>query len=184
MPEPSFSKHRLPVVGVMGSGSSAQEPLASLVGAALADLGVHLLTGGGQGVMASVSRGFFGVRHRRGLVLGVIPGDEGTGDAPEGYPNKWVEIAVRTHLSLSGKRGTEPGSRNHLNILTSDVVVALPGGAGTRSEIELAVRYDRPIIAFAATDAEAAVLPAGVPTAQSLEGLIRFVRLTLVGLSS
>ncbi len=41
------------------------------------------------------------------------------------------------------KQGTELSSRNHINILSSDVVVALPGSSGTWSEIQLAIRYVR-----------------------------------------
>ena len=66
----------------------------------------------------------------------------------DGYPNRWVEIPVLTHLPLSGERGTEPMSRNHINVLSSDVIVALSGDAGTLSEVRLAVRYGRPVIAF------------------------------------
>lgn len=43
-----------------------------------------------------------------------------------------------THLPLSGPFGTEDRSRNHISILSSDVVVALPGGDGTSSELQLA----------------------------------------------
>jgi predicted Rossmann-fold nucleotide-binding protein len=39
-------------------------------------------------------------------------------------------------------------SRNHINVLSADAVVALPGGAGTRSEIDLAKRYGIPLIAY------------------------------------
>jgi len=31
-------------------------------------------------------------------------------------------------------------SRNHINILSSDVVIALPGSKGTYSEVMLAIR--------------------------------------------
>lgn len=61
----------------------------------------------------------------------------------------WVEPLARCergfHL-LSGARGTEPMSRNHLNVLTAHALVALPGGAGTVSEVVLALRYGKPII--------------------------------------
>ena len=40
-------------------------------------------------------------------------------------------------------------SRNHINILTSDLVILLPGGEGTASEAELAVRYNKSVIALA-----------------------------------
>jgi predicted Rossmann-fold nucleotide-binding protein len=40
----------------------------------LASIGVHLLTGGGKGVMESVSKAFYESPARQGVVLGVIPG--------------------------------------------------------------------------------------------------------------
>ena len=117
----------------------------------LASLGVHLLTGGGRGTMESVSRAFHDASPRAGSVLAVIPGSVGPGfvySAKPGYPNPYVEIAIRTHLPLSGERGTDPMSRNHINILTADGVIALPGGPGTVSEAQLAVRYRKPILLF------------------------------------
>ena len=131
---------RLPIVGVMGSGTEAHEPRAQQVGSWLATEGVHLLTGGGGGVMASVSRAFHETPGRRGLVIGVLPSSASASSEPKpGYPNPWVEIPIYTHLPFSGERGTDPLSRNHINVLTSDVVIFLPGAAGTASEAELAV---------------------------------------------
>jgi uncharacterized protein (TIGR00725 family) len=115
----------------------------------LARLGVHLLTGGGGGTMEAVARGFVSVASRRGLSLAILPADEAEpGRAPRGYPNPHVEIAIRTQLPLRGARGAEPLSRNHLNVLSADALVALPGGPGTRSELELALRYERPLVAW------------------------------------
>jgi len=96
--------------------------------------------------MEAVSRAFHDTPARKGLVLGVLPGGEGARAPESRYPNPWVEVVIRTHLPLSGERGREPLSRNHINVLTSDVVVALPGGAGTESEVALAVRYGRPLV--------------------------------------
>jgi hypothetical protein len=69
-------------------------------------------------------------------------------DLPSGYPNAWVEIAIYTHLPDSGERGTLGSSRNHINILSADVVVALPGRQGTESEVWLAKQYGVPIVAY------------------------------------
>lgn len=151
------------VVGVMGSGRRAWAERADVVGRTLAGLGVHLLTGGGGGAMAAVSRAFAETPGREGLVLGVLPATaDDPAASPPGYPNRWVEVAVRTHLPWSGRRGTEPLSRNHVNVLTADAVVVLPGSEGTRSEVELARRYGRPLVAFLDED-EMPGLPAEVP---------------------
>jgi len=167
---------RLPVVGVVGSGSEPHPELAVPLGRWLAAEGVHLLTGGGGGVMEAVSRAFAEMPERRGLVLGVLPGDPSSGLAPRGYPNPWVDVAVRTHLPHSGRLGTDPLSRNHINVLTADVLVALPGGAGTASEVTLAVAYGRPVIAFLDSPAGIPGLPEGIPLAPALEDVVAFVR--------
>ena len=172
---------RLPIVGVMGSGSSADEARARHLGRWLAREGVHLLTGGGAGVMAAVSRAFVGVRPRRGRSIGVLPADE-SGQAPRpGYPNTWVEIPIVTHLPASGEAGETPQSRNHLNVLSADVVVVMAGGAGTRSEARLALRYGRPVVAYLGERAEVPGLPAKIPLATSLSEVQRFVRSALLG---
>ncbi len=202
----------LPVVGVMGSGVRAHEELAVPLGRRLARLGVHLLTGGGSGVMESVSRGFAEVEDRAGLVIGVLPfsgqgagaGGAGAGEGgvgagaggpenlpgrsggspsagagviPSGCPNPWIEIAIRTHL---GQDGAEFSSRNHVNVLTSDVVVALPGSVGTASEVALSVRYERPVVLFGDLE-RARRLPSEVATARTVEEVIEFVRERLRG---
>jgi uncharacterized protein (TIGR00725 family) len=161
---------RLPIVVVLGSGTEAHEELSLPLGAALAGMGVHLLTGGGGGVMGAVSEAFAREPDREGLVLAVLPGDA-SGASPTGYPNPWVELPIRTHLPLSGEQGTDALSRNHLNVLTADVLVALPGSAGTRSEIELALRYARPIVRHARDEGVE-----GVQTLPDLEDVLAFVR--------
>src|SRR5262245_26116144 len=85
---------RLPIVGVIGSGTDAHQVRAAELGSWLANQGVHLLTGAGQGVMAAVSRAFAETAGRKGLVLGIVP--SASPDKPEtskiGYPNAWVEV--------------------------------------------------------------------------------------------
>jgi uncharacterized protein (TIGR00725 family) len=133
------------IIGVMGSGVERHEALAVPLGRWIAERGYHLLTGGGAGVMEAVGEGFASVAGRRGLSIGILPAGP-----PPGYPNRWVDIAIHTHLEALGDEGEAPRSRNHLNVLSSDVVVALPGGAGTRSEVALAVRYGRPLVRMVA----------------------------------
>ena len=174
---------RLPIIGVMGSGSRAHAERSEPLGRWLARAGVHLLTGGGAGVMAAVSRAFSEVPDRRGLVIGVLPADGSpTSRAPAGYPNPWVELPIRTHLHELGTRGSEPLSRNHLNVLSADVIIALPGSAGTSSEVLLALRYGRPLVAFLASREEIPDLPQGVAVESELQGVQRFVQAALPGI--
>lgn len=154
---------RRPVICVIGSGSEPWIELADSLGRMLASMDVHLLTGGGRGAMESVSRAFHDTSPRAGFVLGVIPGSVDPGfvhAAKPGYPNPYVEIVIRTHLPLSGEQGTDPMSRNHINILSADAVIALPGGPGTVSEAQLALRYRKPILLFGPREAFGAFPPA------------------------
>ena len=175
----------LPIVGVMGSGSESHRERASALGRWLAGEGVHLLTGGGGGVMSAVSEAFFAVPQRRGLVIGVLPGVEreleraSPGASRPGYPNPWVEIPISTHLPLSGRRGLDPLSRNHINVLSSTVLVALPGGAGTASEVALALRYHRPVVAFLDGPEEIEGLPAEAVVESDFAAVQAFVRKNL-----
>jgi uncharacterized protein (TIGR00725 family) len=131
------------VIGVMGSGTNEHVELAVPLGAWIAEQGFDVLTGGGGGVMAAVCRGFQNVTGRRGVSIGILPAGP-----PKGYPNPWVDIAIHTHLPQRGEEGAGERSRNHLNVLSSHVLIALPGGAGTRTEVELARKYGRPLIAY------------------------------------
>lgn len=169
---------RLPIVGVMGSGQDPCEDLAAPLGAWLADFGVHLLTGGGGGVMAAVSRAFQQVRGRRGLVLGILPGEaaETRHQASPAYPNAWVDLPIYTHLPLRGVHGTDARCRNHINILSSDVVIILPGNEGTRSEAELAARYRKPAIAWFGSHHVPWAPPADIRVAASFADVQRFLR--------
>jgi len=168
-------RDRLPIVGVMGSGTSSHEDRASRLGRWLARQGVHLLTGGGGGVMTSVSKAFYETPNRQGSVIGIIPCQEDSMHPKPGYPNKWVEIPIYTHLPLSGTRGTELGSRNHINILSSDLIIALPGGPGTVSELELAWQYQRPVIAYLNSPDEIAGIPGQIPVHIDFGEVCKFV---------
>uniref|UniRef100_A0A061REV6 Rossmann fold nucleotide-binding protein n=2 Tax=Tetraselmis sp. GSL018 TaxID=582737 RepID=A0A061REV6_9CHLO len=148
---------KLPVVGVMGSGTTAEPHLAGPLGTWLASQDCHLLCGGGGGVMSEVARAFVEAapaHGRQGLVIGVLPGTfpedtvvpRGAPIPPPGYPNPYVELPIFTHLPSRGGEGHGAHSRNHINVLSSDVIVALPGGPGTASEVQLAMEYGKPVV--------------------------------------
>lgn len=172
---------RLPVVGVMGSGTHEHTDLADQVGELLANLGVHLLTGGGQGVMLSVSRAFARTTCREGMIIGILPcmAEDRPCDPKSGYPNPFVEIVIATHLPLSGARGTESMSRNHINVLSSDAIVALPGGAGTAAETRLAHEYEKPIVAFLDERSTIPHLDQSIPVVRTRREVETFLRCCL-----
>ena len=126
--------------------------------------------------MEAVSRAFFEVPDRRGRVIGILPGSTDAGVPRRDYPNPWVEIPISTHLPLSGELGTDPLSRNHINVLSSTVLVALPGGAGTASEVALALRYHRPVIAYLDDPSQIDGLPAEAVVESDFAAVQAFVR--------
>jgi uncharacterized protein (TIGR00725 family) len=136
-------------VGVSGSGTHRHDKIAQPVGELLAELGVNLLTGGGGGVMRSVSRVFTQAQRKRGICIGILPcrSEQERGKPKDGYRDEFVELAIYTHLPLSGARGKEDLSRNHINVLSCAALIALPGELGTSTEVSLAVDYKKPVIA-------------------------------------
>jgi uncharacterized protein (TIGR00725 family) len=167
----------LPIVGVMGSHGHDWKAYAAPLGAHLAARGVHLLTGGGTGTMAAVAEAFCAVPDRRGVSIGILPAvpDRERGFAPmEGYPNPWVEIPVVTPLGKFDGGDDDLVTRNHVNILTADAVVALPGSVGTHNEIRLARRFGRKIVLFGPRE-EFAAYAGTLPLASALADVAAFL---------
>ncbi|MBN2496601.1 MAG: TIGR00725 family protein [Deltaproteobacteria bacterium] len=122
---------RRTIIGVMGGAAAGAEVsrMAEELGQRIARAGWVLLSGGRPaGVMLAASRG---ASEAGGLVIGVLPGAD-----PDGA-NDYVDIAIATGLA---------DARNLVNVLSSDVVVACPGGAGTLSEVALAAKNGKPLV--------------------------------------
>jgi predicted Rossmann-fold nucleotide-binding protein len=149
---------KLPIIGVFGQGTAIDAErarLAHAVGVMVARLGAHLLTGGGYGVMEAAAAGFVDIADRKGFSIGIIPCKaNGPFDQPNRtfdgliYPNSFVEIPVFTPLPSRPGDWRRLPTRNHINILTANAMVALPGNVGTRNELTMAAFYrqeqDRP----------------------------------------
>ncbi|ADO72646.1 molybdenum cofactor carrier protein [Stigmatella aurantiaca] len=142
--------HRRKVIGVMGSGTQSYRERVVPLARWIAEHGYDLLTGAGSGVMQTAAEAFVAVVGRTGISIGIVPGRvTARGYRPRpGYPNPSIELPVFTHLPLSGSQGQAPESRNHLNVLSAQALVILPGGAGTLAEAQLAARYRRPAVLF------------------------------------
>ena len=115
---------RISVFG--GSQPKEAEPAyaeARELGKLLAERGHTVLTGGYIGTMEAVSRG---AREAGGHVIGVTCEDIETWRAVK--PNSWVMEEIRKKTLIE---------RLHTLIHESDAALALPGGAGTLTEIAL-----------------------------------------------
>ena len=124
---------RKPVVGIMGDANVPTKVLkeAYELGSLIAENGWILLNGGRDaGVMRASAEG---AKSRNGLTIGILPGSSKR-DA-----NPFIDIPVVTSLS---------DARNLINVLTSDIVVALKGSAGTISEIALALKNGKHVILY------------------------------------
>jgi uncharacterized protein (TIGR00725 family) len=142
---------KLPIIAVFGQGSPIGHERAQLAreaGAMVARLGAHLLTGGGYGVMAAAAEGFVAIEPRAGLSIGIVPRAQDEpfdvpNRDPEGraYPNPFVEIAIMTPLPPRTADWHNVPARNHINVFSADAVVALPGGVGTRNELDMVAAY-------------------------------------------
>ena len=120
------------VVGVIGPGAGASADdcaLARELGGLVAREGWVLLTGGrAEGVMHAASGG---ARDAGGLTVGVLPGET------LGGVSEAVDVALVTGMG---------SARNNINVLSSRVLFACGMGAGTASEVTLAIKAERPVV--------------------------------------
>ena len=124
------------VVGVIGGHSCTEEVegIAKDLGIKLSKVVKYLCCGGLSGTMKAVCSGF---KTSGGVTIGIIPSYDKK-DA-----NNFVDIVVPTGLGLA---------RNVLVVKSADVVVALPGEAGTLSEIAYCLQFGIPVISLKSWD--------------------------------
>lgn len=120
------------IIGLMGLGEKATSndlENAYKLGQIIAQQGWILLTGGRKaGVMDAASRGAKSVN---GLTIGILPGKDSQGISEA------IDIAIFTDMG---------NARNNINVLSSDVIIACGMGAGTASEIALAIKSNKKVI--------------------------------------
>jgi uncharacterized protein (TIGR00725 family) len=127
---------RPPYVAVIGDGdprgpdAHRMLEMAEEVGQHLARGGAAVLTGGLGGVMRAASRGAVGAG---GETIGLLPG------ADPGEANEYVRTPIATGLGVA---------RNLVVVTAADSVVAVGGRHGTLSEIGLALRMGRHVVAL------------------------------------
>ncbi|MGB3534619.1 MAG: TIGR00725 family protein [Microcoleaceae cyanobacterium] len=120
------------IIGVMGPGKTATAKdleLAYQLGQLIAGKGWVLLTGGwASGIMEAANQG---AKSANGLTVGILPTADSKG------ASEAVDIPILTNLG---------NARNAINVLSSDIVIACGMGAGTASEVALAIKENKTVI--------------------------------------
>ncbi len=125
--------------------------VAEHVGKLLAEREVVLICGGRGGVMEAACRG---AQQAGGLTIGILPG------ADRGSGNAYLTLAIPTGLGEA---------RNAIVAQAGEAVITIGGGPGTLSEIALAVKSGKRVVAIRSWRArtndgtELEVLEAGGP---------------------
>jgi len=119
-------------IGVIGGQfcSEDEERVAYELGGLLAREGAIIVCGGLGGVMEAACRG---AREQGGVTIGVLPGPF-RGDA-----NPYVDYAIATDMGQA---------RNAIIVRTADAVVAVGGEYGTLSEIAMALKMGKMVVAL------------------------------------
>ena len=139
---------RRTVIGVIGAGHASEAGYAAAVevGREIARRGLVLVCGGLGGVMEGASRG---CAEAGGTVLGLLPGADATS------ANPYVTLAVPTNLGHA---------RNIVIAHTAQVLIAIEGEYGTLSELAIALKLGKPVLALSGWREIPGVIPVGSPT--------------------
>jgi uncharacterized protein (TIGR00725 family) len=121
-----------PFIGVIGAGSSSPETddLAEEVGREIARSGAVLVCGGLGGVMTAAARG---AKEVGGYTIGILPGPS-IQDA-----NPYIDFPIACNMGQA---------RNAIIVQTAQVVIAVGGSYGTLSEMALALKIGKGVIAL------------------------------------
>ena len=119
---------QITIIGSSEQISPKISRMAQELGRYIASRGAILITGGRDGVMEAASKW---AKEGGGLIIGIVPGYRK--DA-----NPYVDV-----VTVIGTRD----ARNVINVRSGDVVMPVSGAAGTLSEIGLALKAGKKMIA-------------------------------------
>jgi uncharacterized protein (TIGR00725 family) len=141
------SETRKPYVAVVGSGEApgGLYEKAREVGRLVAERGGTVVCGGRSGVMEAAARG---ATEAGGTAIGILP------DEDRERANDYVSYSVATGTGHA---------RNLAVVCSGDVVIAVGGEYGTLSEMGLALKVGRPVVALESWDLGEHVAAASSP---------------------
>lgn len=124
-------------IGVIGSNESQCSKelyeFAYTLGLFLGDQGHTVLNGGMQGTMEAISKGVKASGNTISKVVGILPFDNSV------KANKYLDITIPTGIGFA---------RNSVLVLSSDILIALGGGAGTLNEISYAWQFSKKVFCY------------------------------------
>ena len=120
------------MIAVCGPGEATDTEIriAEAIGEGLATARHAVVCGGRGGVMAAACRG---AKRAGGTAVGIIPGYD------RAQANPWVDHVICTGLGEA---------RNALVVASGEAVIAIGGGFGTLSEIGLALKLGKRVVAM------------------------------------
>lgn len=128
-------------IGIIGSNKSQCSKklykFSYSLGLFLGKKGVTIINGGMQGTMEAVSKG---VKHSctsQSKVVGILPFEN------KENANQYLDIIIPTGIGFA---------RNSVLVLSSDILIALGGGAGTLNEISYAWQFGKKVFCYTETD--------------------------------
>ncbi len=121
-----------PFIGIVGSRACTPEieELAAEVGREVARKGAVLVCGGLEGVMCAAARG---AKEIGGVTIGILPG------VSKNDANEFIDFPIATNMGQA---------RNVVIVHTADVLISVGGGYGTLSEVALALKSGKGVIAL------------------------------------
>ncbi|AIY90749.1 TIGR00725 family protein [Geoglobus acetivorans] len=119
-------------IGIIGSGRCYGDicDTAYRIGQLLAENGAVVINGGLGGVMEAVSRG---AKSRGGTVIGIIPFKD------KKLANRYCDYIIATDMGHA---------RNMVIVHSSDALIAVGGSYGTISEMAIALKEGKRVVAY------------------------------------
>lgn len=124
------------MISVIGAGMASEQEYENsrMVGRMLARRGFGVVCGGLGGVMEGACRG---ASEEGGLSMAILPGSD------RAEANQYASIIIPSGMGQA---------RNALVVASGEGAIAVGGGAGTLSEIGLALKSRRPVVSLGSWD--------------------------------